>query len=197
MNENLTREEFEDKASAYALGALSLHEIRVFEDLISSFDEGELKDLDELERTVAALAFLAEPVAPSPSVKDKLLAQINSQTTNKKSDLSKVLQTVTVRADEGDWIDFEPGIQIKPLFNDQFNKTVTTLMRMQPGSSLPEHKHIGVEQCYVISGEMIVGETHYVAGDFFVAMPDTIHKTVTSEIGGLILIVSPDHYEVV
>lgn len=198
MTTNLTREDFENKAAAYALGSMNLHEVRVFEDLISAFDESEMKDLNELERTVFALAFVTEPTAPSSSVKEKLFAQINKETSGKpQSDLSKILPMVTVRADEGDWIKFEKGVQIKPLFSDTNNKTVTTLMRMRPGSTIPRHKHIGIEQCYVISGDMVVGDTQYNAGDFFCAMPDTIHEPVTSTNGGLILIVSPDHYEVV
>jgi quercetin dioxygenase-like cupin family protein len=196
MTTNLTREEFEDKAAAYALGAMNLHEVRVFEELISSFDNGEMKDLNELERTVSALAFLAEPIAPSSSVKDNLFAQINADSKNKSSS-SEISQKVTVRADEGSWIKFEKGVQIKLLFSDPANQTVTTLLRMRPGSVIPRHKHIGVEQCYVISGDMVVGDTQYTAGDFFVAMPDTIHETITSANGGVILIVSPDHYEVV
>lgn len=194
MSKNLTREEFEDKAAAYALGAMSLHEVRVFEDLISSFDEGELNDLNELEQSVAALAYAAEPAAPAASVKEKLFAQINKdiENNNNSGDESPMF---SVRKEEGDWIKFEKGIQLKFLFRDPFNKTVTTLMRLRPGSVLPKHKHIGIEQCYVIEGDMILDGVTYNAGDFFCAMPDTIHEPITTTQGGLVLLVSPEHYE--
>lgn len=195
MSTNLTREEFEEKAAAYALGAMNLHEIRVFEDLISSFDDG-TNDLNELERTVAAMAFAAEPVVPSSSVKEKLFAQINNDIENKtKENLTALSQSVSVRKDEGEWIKFEKGIQIKFLFKDPINKTVTTLMRLRPGSVIPKHKHIGIEQCYVIEGDMVLGNNTYNAGDFFCAMPDTIHEPITTTNGGMILLVSPEHYE--
>lgn len=198
-NMGMTRENFEDKATAYALGAMNLHEVRVFEDLISSFDDGELKDLDELERTVSALAFAVEPAVPSLGVKEKLFAQINQESKKEvsepESESLEYVETISLRKDEGEWVKFEKGIQIKFLFNDPVNKTVTSLMRLRPGSVIPRHKHIGVEQCYVVEGEMILGNDRYTAGDFFCAMPDTVHDTITSETGGVILLVSPEHYQ--
>lgn len=195
MNKNLTTEEFEEKAAAYALGAMNLHEVRVFEDLISSFDEG-MKDLSELERTVEALAFAVEPAVPSSNVKENLFTQINQDIENKtKANLTELSQSVSVRADEGEWIKFEKGIQIKSLFKDPINQTVTTLMRLRPGSIIPRHKHIGIEQCYIIEGDMVLGDKSYNAGDYFCAMPDTIHEPITSVNGGMILLVSPEHYE--
>jgi quercetin dioxygenase-like cupin family protein len=195
----MTREEFEDKATAYALGAMSLHEVRVFEDLISSFDEGEINDLNELERSVAALAFAAQPATPSSAVKEKLFAQISKESKKKVSEPESAslehVETISLRKDEGEWMKFEKGIQIKFLFNDPVNKTVTSLMRLRPGSAIPRHKHSGFEQCYVVEGEMILGNDRYTAGDFFCAMPDTIHETITTETGGVILLVSPEHYQ--
>lgn len=195
MNTDLTKAEFEEKAAAYALGAMNLHEVRVFEDLISSFDEG-MKDLSELERTVEALAFAVKPAVPSSSVKEKLFTQINQDIENKtKANLTELSQSVSIRKDEGEWIKFEKGIQIKFLFKDPINKTVTTLMRLRPGSIIPRHKHIGIEQCYVIEGDMVLGDKQYNAGDYFCAMPDTIHEPITTVNGGMILLVSPEHYE--
>jgi quercetin dioxygenase-like cupin family protein len=194
MSTNITREEFENKAAAYALGAMSLHEVRVFEDLISSFDEDETLDLDELERSVAALAYTAAPAVPSSGVKEKLFAQINKDIEDKENP-DEPLPMVAVRENEGDWIKFEKGVQIKFLFRDPYNKTVTTLMRLRPGSTLPRHKHAGVEQCYVIEGDMVLEGVTYNAGDFFCAMPGTIHEPITSTQGGLVLLVSPEHYE--
>jgi len=196
MNTKLNREEFENKVTAYALGSLGLHEARVFEELISSFDEGEINDLNELEQTVTALAFNSSPAAPPLSIKEKLFERINEENNNEEPS-TQMPPMLKIRADEGKWFDYEVGIKVKPLFVDPSTKTMTTLMKMSPGSELPKHRHIGVEQCYVIEGEMIVGGIQYVAGDFFCAMPGTIHETVRSDIGGLILIVAPDHYETI
>ncbi len=197
MGTNLNREEFENKATAYALGSINLHEARAFEELFFSFDENEIKELEELGTTVTALAYNTPSAVPSPSVKEKLFANINEETNNNAPKSTQTPPMFKIRADEGEWLDYEPGIKVKPLFVDPSTKTMTTLMKMSPASALPRHRHIGVEQCYVIEGEMIVGDVRYTTGDFFCAMPDTIHECVRSDIGGLILIVSPDHYEVV
>ena len=44
------------------------------------------------------------------------------------------------------------GIDIKVLYEDKARGEMTCLLRWQPGTTLPFHKHPEIEQTYVISG---------------------------------------------
>jgi anti-sigma factor ChrR (cupin superfamily) len=48
-----------------------------------------------------------------------------------------------------------PGIEIKTLLFDRASGLATSLMRMAPGSALPEHEHVRIEQTWVIEGHLV------------------------------------------
>ena len=47
------------------------------------------------------------------------------------------------------------GIEIKTLLFDRASGLATSLMRMAPGSALPEHEHVRIEQTWVIEGHLV------------------------------------------
>ena len=47
------------------------------------------------------------------------------------------------------------GIVVKPLLFDGASGLATSLMRMAPGSVLPEHEHVQIEQTWVIDGHLV------------------------------------------
>ncbi|MFZ2737878.1 MAG: cupin domain-containing protein [Burkholderiaceae bacterium] len=47
------------------------------------------------------------------------------------------------------------GIVYKPLLFDRASGLATSLMRMAPGSVLPEHEHVLIEQTWVIEGHLV------------------------------------------
>jgi anti-sigma factor ChrR (cupin superfamily) len=190
MKTNVSKEEFENRATAYALGALSVHEARAFEDMLSSFDEEEFAGLKELDDVAALLAFDSISVAPPSSVKEKLFERINQETKEPVS-----VDVVTVRADEGEWIESGDGISVKQLFVDPFKKTVTILMRLQPGAIIPGHKHTGIEECYLVEGDITIRDEHYKTGDYLCAMPDTFHEPLSTVGGALLLLIAPANYQ--
>ncbi len=59
-----------------------------------------------------------------------------------------------------------PGVEIKTLFEDQETGLLTTLVRMAPGASLPDHEHVRIEQTYVIEGSLVDDEGTAAAGTF-------------------------------
>ena len=58
------------------------------------------------------------------------------------------------------------GIEQKTLLFDKATGLITALMRMAPGTRLPEHEHVKVEQTYVLEGELHCGEGICKAGQF-------------------------------
>ena len=48
-----------------------------------------------------------------------------------------------------------PGIEIKTLLFDRAGGLASSLMRMAPGSELPEHEHVLIEQTWVLEGHLV------------------------------------------
>lgn len=48
-----------------------------------------------------------------------------------------------------------PGCEAKTLLFDRTTGLMTALMRFAPGSVLPDHEHVGIEQSYVIEGALV------------------------------------------
>jgi anti-sigma factor ChrR (cupin superfamily) len=48
-----------------------------------------------------------------------------------------------------------PGIEVKTLLLDRQSGLVSSLMRMAPGSELPEHEHVRIEQTWVLEGHLV------------------------------------------
>ena len=49
-----------------------------------------------------------------------------------------------------------PGIFSKPLFNDVNRQYVTQIVRMDPGTTYPSHRHSQVEELYLLEGDLLV-----------------------------------------
>ena len=83
------------------------------------------------------------------------------------------------------------GISVKRLFSDPDRKTVTMLVRMAAGTSYPTHRHAGAEECYVLEGDLHVGEELVLnAGDYQRAGEDSIHLRQWTQDGCLLFILS-------
>jgi anti-sigma factor ChrR (cupin superfamily) len=103
---------------------------------------------------------------------------------------------IVVRASEGEWRPTaDPGVSFKLLFVDRERATVTTLVRMEPGARIPAHRHLGLEQCLVLEGDLSSGGIEMSAGDFNCSMPGSVHDELTTEGGALFIIISPERYE--
>lgn len=48
-----------------------------------------------------------------------------------------------------------PGIEIKTLLFDRASGLVTSLTRMAPGTVLPDHEHVRIEQTFVLEGHLV------------------------------------------
>jgi anti-sigma factor ChrR (cupin superfamily) len=100
------------------------------------------------------------------------------------------------RRDEGQWEKTGvAGVEVKQLYVDHERDYVTMLVRMQPGSSYPSHRHDGYEECYVLQGDLSVGETTLRAGDYQRAEGGSVHVVQSTAAGCLLLIVSSQHDE--
>ena len=68
---------------------------------------------------------------------------------------------------------------------------VTMLIRMAPGTAYPAHRHGGAEECYVLEGDLHVGDDIVMhAGDYQRAEAGSTHPVQSTRGGCLLLLTS-------
>jgi anti-sigma factor ChrR (cupin superfamily) len=79
-----------------------------------------------------------------------------------------------------------PGIDMKILLEDRASGLLTALFRWEPGTELPLHEHVEVEQTYVLEGSIVDDEGEVVAGNY-VWRPKGNRHLARSPNGALVL----------
>lgn len=200
MNNSEAHIELIEVAALYALGALSQEEARSFEEHLKGGCEICAGEVQSFGDVVAALSLGVKEESPPPEVKEKLqLRLVEKERASGGHDRSNILvssQFLSIRADEGGWVEVEEGIRFKQLFVDNKTGMVTALVRMAPGTHLPKHRHREIEQLYILEGDCYVHGELLGPGDFHCAAPGSVHDSTYTIGGTLFLLVTPERYEV-
>jgi anti-sigma factor ChrR (cupin superfamily) len=133
------------------------------------------------ERRLAPLAAALPPVAPPPDLFARIDARI-------ERDARRAPQEETVFAEEGAWRAVAAGVDIKVLAVDAETGTQSFLLRMAAGARLPAHRHRGVEECFMVAGDLVLGDLALKAGDYHRIAGGTRHPTGYSRSGCLAFI---------
>jgi len=78
------------------------------------------------------------------------------------------------------------GIDIKVLMSDEETGLMTALFRWQPGSVLPDHEHVELEQTWVLGGSLADEDGEVTAGNY-VWRPAGSRHTARAPNGALVL----------
>lgn len=83
------------------------------------------------------------------------------------ADTLGALQSRLVDVEDLPWVatPYE-GIDIKVLVTDEQTGLMTALFRWQPGSVLPDHEHVDLEQTFVLEGSLVDEDGEVTAGNF-------------------------------
>ncbi len=71
-----------------------------------------------------------------------------------------------------------PGVETKTLYKEPSGRQ-TTLTRMAPGARLPNHRHVGVEQSFVLEGTLVDEDGACTAGNFVWRHAGSVHNAWT------------------
>lgn len=94
-----------------------------------------------------------------------------------------------VLAASGGWRDTGvSGVRVRVLHEDPAQDRRTALYQMEPGAEYPAHIHGGVEECYVLSGDLWQGELRMGTGDYQRVEGESRHSTQSTREGCLLLI---------
>jgi len=84
---------------------------------------------------------------------------------------------------ESEWEEVGAGISCKLLATDTEKDRVSMLVRLAPGAAYPPHRHAGVEELYLLDGELVIDDKTLHPGDYNRAEPGTGDQLVWSETG--------------
>jgi anti-sigma factor ChrR (cupin superfamily) len=170
--------ELEALAALDAAGALDDVDQRLYRERLKTASAAERTAIAQLYDLAAAVASGQATVAAPAGSLERLMQRIEAS------------QVYSVLAHEGDW---RPGpvagTRVKILSLDRARDIATVLMRVDPGGRYPAHSHTSAEDCYVISGEIVIQGQRLHAGDFHRAEAGSDHAELSSEKGAEVLLV--------
>ena len=197
----------EEFAALYALGTLVGDEASAYEQHVQEGCAVCQSQLREMEVTTGLLGSLAPAEEPPPDLKNKLFDRVGlaESTATAGPQVWKTWKGdgdgpetppegssfVSVRADEGAWEETGiSGIAVRRLHLDTQREMVTMMVRMTPGTAYLPHRHRTAEECFVLQGDLHVGDEVLHAGDYQRAEAGSIHGVQSTEGGCTLLIMS-------
>ena len=161
----------------YALGALPSSERSVVEAHISACADCQ-QEMETLRPTIGAfVSWPTDVLRPSASLWERLAGRISAETG----------QEPVVPAPQGwvepEWEEVASGISCKLLATDTEKHRVSMLVRLAPGVAYPPHRHAGVEELYLLDGELMIDERKLYPGDYNRAEAGSADQRVWSETG--------------
>jgi anti-sigma factor ChrR (cupin superfamily) len=68
-----------------------------------------------------------------------------------------------------------PGVWNKVLYEDPSGRR-TILTRFEPGAELPRHRHVALEQTFILEGSLMDDDGECTAGNFVWRRPGSVHR---------------------
>ena len=170
-------EAHQDLLFLYVLQALPLSEVPVALAQISACAECR-QQMETLRPIIGAfVAWPTDVVRPSAPLWDRLVWRIAAETGQEP------MVPPPQERPEPEWEEVAPGISVKLLATDTDKDRVSMLVRLAPGVDYPPHRHGGVEELYLLDGELMIDDKKLYPGDYNRAEPGTADQRVWSERG--------------
>ncbi|HYR89669.1 MAG TPA: cupin domain-containing protein [Terriglobia bacterium] len=166
-----------DLVFMYALQALPSSEIPVLEAHISTCAECR-QELETLRSTIGSfVSWPTDVLRPSTPLWGRLAQRIAEETGEEP-----ILPPSQPPA-KAEWEEAAPGISCKLLATDTEKNRVSMLVRLAPGTDYPSHCHAGVEELYLLHGELMIDEKKLYPGEYIRAEAGSVDHRVWSETG--------------
>ena len=173
----LNRCERAELACAYALQALPMSELAAIQTHIASCPDCR-DELASLRPVVDwFVSWPTDVLRPAISLQARLALRLAEETGK-----PPVLPPAR-RWSEPEWEQVGPGIECKLLATDPERHRVSMLVRLAPGANYPGHTHAGVEELYLLDGELWIDERKLCPGDYNYSAPGAGDERVWSETG--------------
>lgn len=165
------------QVAAYVVRALPSGEAAALETHIASCAQCR-QELDLLRPVADRFVFWpADVLRPPVSLQDRLARRIAAETGQ-----DPVAPPVR-QWHEPPWEEVAPGIFCKLMATDTKAHRVSMLVRLLPGVEYPPHTHAGLEELFLLDGELWINDRKLFAGDYNRAEAGSGDTRVYSETG--------------
>lgn len=176
-----------DLVALHALAALERAEAELMDAHLPTCAECQQEYRSLGPVTSALSAWRAQTLPPPAPLWDRLAKRIAGQPRKKAS--TSTLPTVQGWP-EPRWKAVAPGITCKLLSTDKEGDRVSMLVRLAPDTAYPPHRHAGVEELYLLEGELWIEDRKLLPGDYNRADPGTSDQRVWSQTGCMCLLIT-------
>jgi quercetin dioxygenase-like cupin family protein len=191
------RSDAHEQAALYAAGALSETERERFEERVSRGDAEFVEALRVVAPAMEALAASCPPIEPGQRARSAIEARLgiepraagashHHEHAAEEQEGLFVLRYGNVRW----WPTGLPGVKEHTLLADKKNNRRTTLLKMAPGSYIPDHDHAGIEEVLMIEGDLAIGDEKLGPRDYFRITPGARHGEPRTTNGCICLVFS-------
>jgi anti-sigma factor ChrR (cupin superfamily) len=165
------------QVAAYAMQALPSDEATALEAHMASCSLCR-QELETLRPVADSFVFWPTNILrPSASLRERLARRIADEAGGNPA-------VLPVRQwDEPPWEEVAPGIFCKLMATDTKQHRVSMLVRLLPGIEYPAHTHAGLEELFLLDGELWIDDRKLYPGDYNRAEPGSGDKRVWSETG--------------
>lgn len=163
--------------SLYVLQALPPEEAAAMEAHLASCPQCQL-ELATLRPIADNFAFWPTNVLrPHPSLHDRLARRLADETGQPRP------AAPASSWDEPAWEEVAPGIFCKLMATDTRTHRVSMLVRLMPGVEYPPHTHAGLEELFLLDGELWIDDRKLYPGEYNRAEAGSGDTRVWSETG--------------
>lgn len=175
---------FAELAPLYALDLLNLDQRHWIEaQVLACPDLAE--ELASYQAAVGVIPYTAPTMPMAADLKDRLFDRLGLEPVGSTYEVAPSVPSdppmFTIRSTDLDWqprrID---GVQAVVLFRDEISRTQHLLVKAAAGVVYPLHQHAGIEEIYMLEGELIIENQVYLAGDYIRSYPNSIHAPFTN-----------------
>jgi anti-sigma factor ChrR (cupin superfamily) len=165
------------QVSAYAVHALPANEAAAFQAHLEACPQCR-HELETLQPVIDRFVFWPTDVLRPPSGLQERLARRIAADTGSEPKPPPARQW-----DEPPWEEVAPGIFCKLMATDTQAHRVSMLVRLLPGVEYPSHTHAGLEELFLLDGELWIDDRKLHPGDYNRAEAGSGDKRVWSETG--------------
>jgi ChrR Cupin-like domain len=169
-------EEFSELITLAALEAVD-NEAMLLADTYTSTSVELEQELAEMRQAVGAIPYGDTLLPISPNLKDCLFDRIATEAEQEsKPNVQDILPFQAIRFSEMEWQPHPvPGVTIAVLHTDPVTRSLSALVRCQPGVHYPVHRHAGIEEILMLEGNFVCEGKTYGVGDYLRSSSGSAH----------------------
>jgi quercetin dioxygenase-like cupin family protein len=192
---NSDNRSFCELAPLYALDSLNADDQRWVEAQIAECPELSA-ELAAYQAAVDAIPYGAPIVPVASDLKTRLFASLGMEQPEPLPLPSPEPATpapdwanLVVRSRSWKWRPYHvPRIVAAPLHLDQQQRKLVAVVKAEPGALYPAHAHAGIEEIFMLTGDLTIGEQVYEAGDYIRSELGTVHTDAETRQGCMFLV---------